>query len=80
MMHGRTLPGPAVSHMRRRSGEGRPAGKSPVLKSGEESEIERFVAAVDGVGDPADVEDALRAVQVAEAALKSAKTGKAERP
>ncbi len=64
----------------RRSGGGRVVGLSPVLKSVEDSEIERFVAATDGGGDPASVEDALRAVRVAEAALTSAKTGKAVRP
>ncbi|MDK1021945.1 MAG: Gfo/Idh/MocA family oxidoreductase [Candidatus Hydrogenedentes bacterium] len=64
----------------RRSG-GTPAlGLSPVLKSIEESEIEQFIAATDGVGDPASAEDALWAVRVAEAALRSAKTGRAVRP
>ncbi len=64
----------------RRSGEGGPIAASPLSKSAEERELERFVAAIDGGGDPARAEDALQAVRVAEAALKSAKTGKAVRP
>ena len=64
----------------RRSGEGGPVASSPMLKSAEELEVERFIAAMDDGGDPAGAEDALRAVQVAEAACTSAKTGKAVRP
>jgi len=64
----------------RRSGEGGPVASSPMLKSTEELEVERFVAAIEGGGDRASVEGALQAIRVAEAALRSAKTGKAVRP
>ncbi len=64
----------------RRSGEGVPTASSPMLKCAEELEIERFIVAIEGGGDTTSVEGALQAVRVAEAALRSAKTGNAVRP
>ena len=65
----------------RRSGDAAvESASSPMMESVEELEVEQFIAAMDGRGGPADAEEALGAVRIAEAALKSAETGRAVRP
>ena len=65
----------------RRSGDVAVEGSSsPMMKSVEDLELEEFITAMDGGGGAANAEEALGAVRIAEAALKSAETGRAVRP